>query len=175
MGPGDLHEPGFESTEVTTRLTTVDTQGIEKIKGHCVYSISFYSSSQFREKFKKDFWFAPLIATAFALVCCAFIRYDRMVNHRIDKVIRTAARFNAILGKMYASNLRSLAASSPRKKKALSRCEWRSQMEPLTILEDVSSSAVDGADEIIMEQKGPPAPLFQDGNLRRPHPSFEVV
>lgn len=74
----------------------------------CAFLIALYPSQAFREAYTSSFpvIYTSVVAIVFCLVVVTFLCYDRFVQKRNEKVVRTAARSNAIVSSMFPTAFR---------------------------------------------------------------------
>jgi Adenylate and Guanylate cyclase catalytic domain len=74
----------------------------------CSFVVGLYPSQEFREAYTSTFpvIYTSVVAIVFCLVVATFLCYDRFVQKRNEKVVRTAARSNAIVSSMFPTAFR---------------------------------------------------------------------
>jgi hypothetical protein len=106
LGEGDLHDILYDKTVVTVDLITYNYS-----MGHiwpCNYTVDVYPSSELRHEFATNApeVFTAIVASAFFLMAFFFFTYDKYVQTRNEKVVRQAAKTNAIVSSLFPTNVR---------------------------------------------------------------------
>ena len=112
LGEGDLHDKSFENSGVIFDLSKTDHADYADTEGHCLYTLSVYPSTEFRNSAlsKTPEIFAGIIAGTFFLVFFSFFYYDSFVQRRNKKLVTNAARSNAIVTSLFPENVRDRLA-----------------------------------------------------------------
>lgn len=108
-GEGDLHDTNFDSLERWISFNeNYANPATPQTPGHCVFNYRVYPSKVFREDASSalPFLFAIVVALIFACTATTFMVYDRFVQDRNNKVIKTAAKSNSFLSSLFPSNIR---------------------------------------------------------------------
>lgn len=108
MGVGDKHDRSYDDTEVTVPLTRYESNETKFVDGHCVYSLHLYSSNTFKESSESNLPLicAVCVAVIFFVMALTFCVYDEFVRRRNSKVVKAAARSNAIVSSLFPSQVR---------------------------------------------------------------------
>jgi len=108
QGEGDGHESKYDNMEYSVNLSLGSHPDFETTGGHCMYTMSIYPTSTFRNPYVTLMpkIYAAAIAFTFAMVVVIFLVYDAMVNRRNEKLIMNAAKSNAIVSSVFPVNIR---------------------------------------------------------------------
>lgn len=109
LGKGDLHDHKYNTTNVTIELEDFLFPSItRKTPGHCIFSITVYSSGVFyaTSTTSTPVLFAFMVALIFFMVAMMFILYDVFVQKRNSIVIDSAVRATAVLASLFPKSVR---------------------------------------------------------------------
>ena len=161
LGEGDHHEINYDRYVAYVDLMT--HEGDQDHIRPCLYGMSIYPSSELRQEFSTSIpgIFTGVVALAFFLMAFFFFAYDKFVQRRNDKIMRQAAKTNAIVSSLFPTNVRDRlfgndnASVKSGKTGASSRSGGRSRLK--NFLSDSSTTAPGSSREI---EDRPIADLF---------------
>lgn len=108
LGPGDLHDTGFDDLEV--RVPFSDEVGAEYTRdsGYCLYEFRVYPSGEFKKgtEDRTPTLLCLISASVFFVIAVGFAVYDYFVNKRNAKIVDAAAKSNAIILSLFPAKVR---------------------------------------------------------------------
>jgi class 3 adenylate cyclase len=132
--------------------------------GHCVYSLSLYTSEDFKDgKSETNLIVICSFAavTAFLVMIMTFLMYDRFVRNRNAKMVYAAARSNAIISSMFPTQVRDrLFAEKDEKKKGKEYIAQKTQLKSM-----MNSKERENEDNEQMYKDKPIADLFLETSI----------
>jgi len=110
-GEGNLHDTGVDEDnledtfEFSPETAKEDEEGKHKL---CHYIAHVYPSPVWRSKFftSNPYTYAAAVMCCFIITAFGFIMYDCLVQARQKKVMKSAARTNAIVSSLFPENVR---------------------------------------------------------------------
>mmetsp|Transcript_8004 Transcript_8004/g.20080 ORF Transcript_8004/g.20080 Transcript_8004/m.20080 type:complete len:1233 (+) Transcript_8004:204-3902(+) len=116
LGPGDLHDPAYDDTEIRYNLKELSAANSGKkgtysglrINGFCPYTITTYASTDMESEYKTSdsIYFTVAIVLVFVFTAMVFLAYDKLVENRQKKVMKSAQKSNAIVSSLFPSHIR---------------------------------------------------------------------
>ncbi|CAB9508033.1 Receptor-type guanylate cyclase gcy [Seminavis robusta] len=111
IGPGDHHDIIYDRHVVTVDLITqpnITTSNNTTDTHICDYTVDVYPSAELRREFSTMIpeVFTFIVAASFFLMAFFFFTYDKFVQRRNEKVVRQAAKTNAIVSSLFPTNVR---------------------------------------------------------------------
>jgi hypothetical protein len=116
LGPGDLHDPAYDLTEIKYSLKELSSANSGKkgsysglkVNGFCPYTITTYASEDMESSYKNNdpIYFTIAIVIVFVFTALVFFAYDKLVETRQKKVLKTAQKSNAIVSSLFPSHIR---------------------------------------------------------------------
>ena len=169
MGKGDLHDTLFDDSRRDVVLTQYKDNTTAAIGGHCVYSFSLYTSSNFNKDSESALpaFFTVAVAIIFVLMSVTFCMYDRFVRRRNAKVVNAAARSNAIISSLFPTNVRErLFAEAQETNNQTNSQAPKSRLKSMLNSGELHDMGEEDADEDeIMYKTKPIADLFPETTI----------
>jgi class 3 adenylate cyclase len=111
LGTGDLHDRSFDGMEATLSLNqdiTTGPNGVELNTMYCPYIVLAYPSREFHNEYitNKPIVMTVIVVAIFVFTSLVFFTYDRLVERRQTKVMKTAVRSSRIVSSLFPSNVR---------------------------------------------------------------------
>jgi hypothetical protein len=116
LGPGDLHDPAYDLTEIKYSLKELSSANSGKkgsysglkINGFCPYTITTYASEEMESSYKNNdpIYFTIAVVLVFVFTAFVFFSYDKLVETRQRKVLKTAQKSDAIVSSLFPSHIR---------------------------------------------------------------------
>lgn len=108
IGEGDFHSKAFDSFKVEVALNLHTRSDFSTVEGHCQYKMAVYPSEVFQSAYYSlaPMTFAVSTAVTFALILVVFFFYDLSQQRRNRKLIKRAAKSNAIVSSMFPEAIR---------------------------------------------------------------------
>ena len=105
IGEGDHHDPIYDRHVAYVDLMM--SHEVDHLRP-CIYAMTVYPSAELRRNFSTSIpgIFTGVIAMAFFLMAFFFFGYDSFVQRRNEKVMRQAAKTNAIVSSLFPTNVR---------------------------------------------------------------------
>jgi hypothetical protein len=108
IGEGDLHDKTFDELGITVDLWESNHPNYLTVGNHCLFSLTVYPTVDFKQSHESTApkIYATVIAGTFLVMIVGLVIYDVMVQRRNLKLVRNAARSNAIVSSLFPKNVR---------------------------------------------------------------------
>jgi hypothetical protein len=106
LGPGDMHDPDYDSYEESSNFVGVGTyNGFPFSEDFCPHWIKAYPSNMMRNHYTSNNpgLFTAVAVLIFAFTAAVFILYDFLNERRQKKVMTTAVQSSAIVSSLFPS------------------------------------------------------------------------
>jgi hypothetical protein len=110
LGEGDQHDINLDGDRLKDTFEfSRKTNNEESHKlGLCHYDAHVFPSNQWRDRFftSQPYTFAAAVFASFLVTALGFVMYDVLVQRRQEKVMKSAAKTNAIVTSLFPANVR---------------------------------------------------------------------
>lgn len=108
VGKGDLHDPAYSHSEVSSTESEFDFLTNDTGDASCRYFFSVYSTKQLEAEFvsSEPAIFVAVACSIFLFTAAVFWTYDFLVKRRQKKVMASATRTNDIVRSLFPENVR---------------------------------------------------------------------
>ncbi|CAB9531601.1 Receptor-type guanylate cyclase gcy (Partial), partial [Seminavis robusta] len=132
QGLEDLHDPKYDYLELGSNINDVigiDRDQFTVTRGNCDYSIRVYPSNEFEESYytNRPTTYALALAFVFIFTCSVFLLYDRMVELRQRKVMKSALQSGKLVSSLFPEEVRNRLFEEEEAKKNADQRGWKKQ------------------------------------------------